>query len=257
MTDSTALLRELLRRDLDVRWKGSLLGAGWIVAQPLGWMALYLVVFGTVLRIPPPAGGERYGFALYLLSGLLPFLAMQEGIVRSASTWIENAALLRKVKVPPAVFVVTVCLSALLLELVALALLAGWVGGKGLLEPSRLLWLLPGLAAQFLLTLVPAFLVAILAAFLRDLLLALPFLLSTLFYLTPIVYPREMAPEGLRPILDLNPVAWVLQFHRAAFAGGTPPSFLSMAVGFPLLLILVFVLARGAGRLRPHLADIL
>ncbi len=128
---AVGLLRELLRRDLDVRWRGSALGAGWAVVQPLGWMVLYLLVFNVVLRIPAPPGGERFGFGIYLLSGLLPFLALQEGVSRSASVWHENSSLIKKMRVRPSIFILTVCLSACVLEIHAASVMPPPLGVPG------------------------------------------------------------------------------------------------------------------------------
>jgi len=170
---------------------------------------------------------------------------------------MENSNLIKKMRIRPSLFVVTVCLSSLVLELVALGLLVGYEASLGLLEPKRLGWIACGLVAQLLMTLVPALLVAILAAFLRDLVLLLPFLMAATFYLSPVVYPAELAPSYLAPILNSNPVAWVLQFYRAGLIGGGPPSLESIVFGFPLLIVLALSLAWSADRLRPHLADIL
>jgi lipopolysaccharide transport system permease protein len=254
---SLGLLRELLRRDLDSRWRGSVLGAFWAVLQPLGWIALYLTVFRLVLDVRAPAGSERHGFAVYLIVGLVPFLAMQEGILRSSAVFHENANLVRKLRIDPGFFVVTVCTSALVLEAVGLTCLIAWEAAHGLLEPRRLVWLPIGLLAQILLTLVPAFAVAILAAFFRDLLLLLPFAMTCVFYLSPIVYPLDLAPAALRAVIAGNPVAWVLQIFRAALAGAEPPSLLSLVIGIPLLAACTVALAGLTRRLRPHIADLL
>ena len=256
-TPSAGLLRELLRRDLDARWRGSVLGALWGVLQPVGWMAIYLTVFGLVLRVPPPPGSETFGFPIYLLVGLVPFLAFQEGVTRSAGVLHENANLVRKLRIDPTLFVLTVCGSALVLELVGLGAIVAYEAARGVLAPARLGWLVAGLVAQVLLTLGPAFAVAILAAFFRDLLLLLPFLLTSVFYLTPVVYPVEMAPAPLRAIIAANPMAWVLQFFRAALAGAEPPPTSSLLFGLPILALVTFALAALARRLRPHLADLI
>jgi len=255
--EDRALLREMLRRDLGVRWRGSFLGASWAVLQPLGWMVLYLLVFSVVLRIPPPKGAESYGFGLFLLAGLIPFLAFQEGVTRGTSVWMENSNLIKKMKVRPSLLVLTVCLSAVALELVGLIVIAAYESWIGVFEPSRLGWVLVGVALQIPLTLVPALLLAILAAFMRDLVLGLPFALTALFYLTPVVYPRELAPASFQPILDANPMAWLLLFFRAGLAGGERPPLTSLAWGAPLLVVATWGLARWADRLRPHIADVL
>src|SRR5262245_14286468 len=77
------LLKEMVIRDLRARYAGSALGVVWAFASPVLWLVLYTGVFSVILRVPSPPGFS--GFPEFLLAGLLPWMAIQEGIARSAT----------------------------------------------------------------------------------------------------------------------------------------------------------------------------
>src|SRR5215813_15471072 len=76
------LLKEMVVRDVRARYAGSGLGIAWAFAHPLLWMLLYTGVFSLVLRVPVEAGYRS--FPEFLMAGLLPWMAIQEGLARSA-----------------------------------------------------------------------------------------------------------------------------------------------------------------------------
>src|SRR5476651_1026884 len=92
------LLKEMVVRDIRARHAGSSLGLAWAFALPILWMLLYTGVFGLILRAPLPAGFAN--FPEFLMAGLLPWIAIQEGISRSASALHDNAAMVKKTVFP-------------------------------------------------------------------------------------------------------------------------------------------------------------
>ncbi|HEV7517369.1 MAG TPA: phosphate ABC transporter permease, partial [Thermoanaerobaculia bacterium] len=86
------LLRELVKRDFQGRYAGSLLGFVWSFVQPLWMLALFTFVFSTVMRVRL-AGGHTQHFSVFLFSGLLPWMALQEGVLRSSTAVTDNASL--------------------------------------------------------------------------------------------------------------------------------------------------------------------
>ena len=84
------LLKEMVVRDLRARYAGSGLGLTWAFAHPILWMLLYTAVFSLVLRVPVEPGYAS--FPEFLMAGLLPWMAIQEGIARSASVLVDNAS---------------------------------------------------------------------------------------------------------------------------------------------------------------------
>ena len=89
------LLREMVRRDFAARFAGSALGLVWALVQPLWQLVLFTFVFSVILRVP--LTGERTPhFAIFLFCGLLPWLAVHESLLRSATAINDNANLVKK-----------------------------------------------------------------------------------------------------------------------------------------------------------------
>src|SRR6476661_5033402 len=112
------LLKELVKRDFQGRYAGSLLGFVWSFVQPLWMLLLFTFVFSSVMRISP-TGIHTRNFAIFLFSGLLPWMALQEGVSRAATAITDNASLVKKLRFPAEILVVAVVLAALLHEAIA------------------------------------------------------------------------------------------------------------------------------------------
>ena len=218
----TFLLRELVRRDLESRYRGSLLGFIWAFVNPLWQLALYTFVFSFILRVPL-AGEGTTNFPTFLFSGLLPWIGFSEGVMRSTTAVVEHGNLVRKHRFPSELLVVSAVLSALCHQLAAVLLFAGWQGLAGELRLEQCLWLAPGLIVQLALTLGFGWAAAATQVFFRDVVQVVGIALAGGFYLTPIVYPVALVPESLRSWMLLNPLATVAAGFRAALVGGPPP----------------------------------
>src|SRR4029453_4698760 len=123
------LLKEMVVRDIRSRYAGSSLGLLWAFAHPVLWMLLYTGVFALVLRVPVEAGYRS--FPEFLMAGLLPWMAISEGIARSSSVLVDNAAMVKKTVFPVETLVLSVVLAAVVNEVIALAIFAiyvAWIG---------------------------------------------------------------------------------------------------------------------------------
>jgi ABC-type polysaccharide/polyol phosphate export permease len=254
LSSKAFLLKEMVIRDVRARYSGSSLGLLWAFALPVLWMVLYTVVFSLVLRVPVEAGFSS--FPEFLLPALLPFMAVQEGISRSASSLVDNASMVKKTVFPVETLVLSVVLAAVVNEIVALAVFAVYVGALGHLRAGWLLLLVPALLLQTLLAFGIGCIAATMTAFLRDTVHAVGIALTVLFYATPVVYPLSLVPPRLRPIIEANPLTHLVDLFRRAFTlHAAPPS--------SVLYLTVFALgvaAAGAAlfaRARPHFADLI
>jgi lipopolysaccharide transport system permease protein len=253
-TKSWFLLRELVRRDFRSRYAGSLLGLVWSFLQPVWQLLLFSFVFAIVLRIPL-TGEATERFWAFLFAGLLPWLAIQEGISRGANAVTDNAPLVKKLRFPSELLVLTVVGSALIHQGIAAAAFALALGVTGELAPAGLPWLLVALPFQLALTTGLGLVLAALNVFLRDIAQAVGLALSAWFYLTPVVYPLALVPDRYRPWIEANPLTGLVSLYRAAFLGGTPAAIGSLAA-----LALFAVGALGFGlwafrRARPGFVD--
>jgi lipopolysaccharide transport system permease protein len=205
----------LARRDIQLRYRQTLLGAGWAVLQPLATAAVFTVFFGRLGKIP--SDGAPY--ALFVLAGLVPWQLFAYGLLECSNSLVENRNILSKVYFPRVIIPLAKMGAGLLDFLIAAALLAAALAWYrfGLGWRSALVPLL------VLLTVVTAVGVGLWLATLnvryRDIRYTVPFLTQLWLFATPVAYPASMVPGRWRAWLGLNPMAGVVEGFRWALLG--------------------------------------
>ena len=254
MKNKLFLLSELLRRDLAARYAGSFAGPLWAVLNPAVTCAVYAYVFAAVVKIPAPDGFR--GYVEFLLAGLLPWLGVQEGIMRAATSVSDQAHLVKKLRFPIELLVASSVGAALVIEAVGLTLLAAWVlvSGHGTVHPALLLC---AVAFELLLLVGPALILASLNVFFRDLAQFLPPFLMIAFWLTPILYAEANVPGAARGLLVFNPFRDLVALFRAALFDAPPPPVGRVAVWSAVFVVVGFVGVRLFRRCRPSFSDLL
>ena len=255
--NSAYLLSELVARDLRSRYVGSFLGPVWALLAPLAWVVIYTFVFSVVLKIP--LSGEPAGivFPEYLLAGFIPWLAVQEALMRSTTSLTDNAAMVKKAVFPKQTLVATVVLSAVVNELIGLVLYSGYLAWKGHFSPRWALVALPLLLVQIVGTYGVGCLLAGMQVFLRDTVQGVGLVLAMIAFVTPIFYPVSIVPERFRWVVAVNPAAHLVEGFRDAFfrrALPTPGSLAYLVVFSAAAAILGSLLF---ARAEPHFADLL
>jgi len=251
------MVNGIVRRDLRTRYAGSALGMLWTILQPLLHFALYFIVFSWILRVKFTENASGGDFAFYLLAGLLPWLAFQEGVMKAAGAIVEHANLVKGVRFPAAVLVLGSILASLVNFFVGLCVLF-----VVLLVAGRLSWeTLPFLPLLVTLQACLAVGFGLLAAsfhtFLRDTMQVLQVGFLVWFYLTPIIYPPSYVPDRLAFVFLWNPFTALVSSYRAILIDGTGPSLVGLT---PLCLWVVGMLVAGGvvfRKVEPGFADVL
>jgi homopolymeric O-antigen transport system permease protein len=216
------LVWELARRDFKARYAGSVLGAAWAVLEPLVQFALYLTVFSYFLgmRLEGRPGVGLFG--VYLISGLVPFLAFQESVMRATGLARERAQLVRHVNVPLEVVLAGALTAVLARHAVALLLVVGVAVAFGTFAPAGIPWLLAGLVVLIVGVFGLGLALMIGGAFLPDLVQLVGTATTILFFATPIVYPVSALPRRVASWMAFNPVWGGLHCFRVALLGEPP-----------------------------------
>ncbi len=256
------LLRTLVRRDLEARYKGSVLGNLWSVVNPLSQLLIYTYVFSVVLKVKLSLKGlpanENVSFGLWLFAGLLPWIAFSTGLTQSASSVIGQPNLVKKVVFPLTLLPLVTILSAFIESSFGLILLIFFVAvSSGTLHTTLallpLVWI-----PQLLLTAGLGYLVAGLTVFLRDIPQTLNVILNIWFYVTPIVYPITSIPESWRNwVLWLNPLAAIVEVYREFVLTGEVKHWGELGIAFPVSVVVFVVGFLVYKKLRPAFADVL
>jgi lipopolysaccharide transport system permease protein len=256
------LLRTLVRRDLEARYKGSVLGNLWSIVNPLSQLLIYTYVFSVVLKVKLSLKGlpanENVSFGLWLFAGLLPWIAFSTGLVQSAGSVTGQPNLVKKVVFPLSLLPLVPIFSAFIESSLGLIMLIFFVAlSSGTLHTTLallpLVWI-----PQLLLTAGFGYLAAGLTVFLRDIPQTLNVILNIWFYVTPIVYPITSIPESWRNwVLWLNPLAAIVEVYRDFVLVGEVKHWGELGLALTISGIVFVVGVLTYRKLRPGFADVL
>lgn len=214
------LIRELVIKDLKIRYSRPVLGFLWAFLTPFLMVMIFYFVFGTLLKVKT----EDVPFFLYLMSGVFPWVFFQESITRSATSLMDNKSLIKESRFPHYLVPISIVVANMINYLPPLFILITSSSFilKGL---PALLWLLPFiLALHFLITIGLSIIVSILYIRWRDLKYFLDAVLMLLFYLTPTCYSllivKNSFPAGLFKAYLYNPLVGILTFYRTVLFKG-------------------------------------
>jgi len=235
------VIRMLTWRDFQAKFRGSSFGLVWAIFQPLLTIVIYTIVFSTFLKIKFGSSESPFIFAVYLLCGLIPWMAFSESILGSTVVIRGNANLVKRVIFPLEILPLNVNLVAMIQQVISLALL------------QILAWIVVG-HIYFSIFLIPLFILiqfffsaglswvwASLAVFFPDLRQITSLLLNLMMFLTPVFYPEEIVPRWALWLVRLNPLAYIIRMYRLAIMEGKFPSLVEVASG-SVLGIAVFIL---------------
>lgn len=219
MSGHLFLLKELVRRDLQSRYVGSVLGFFWSFAQPLWQLILFTLVFSVFLSFRLK-GEVTENFGIFLFAGLLPWMAVQEGVSRAATAFVDNAAIVKKARLPLEILILSPMVSALVHQAIAGALFVVILAFSGDLALQGVLLLALAIPLQVALTMGMGLLLSAAHTFFRDTAQLLNMFMQGWFYFTPIVYPISMVGGLPRQALDWNPLTPLVAMYRQALLGG-------------------------------------
>jgi len=222
------LIQSLTRREIAARYRGSLGDLLWTVLHPLLLMLLYTFVFGVVLRAKFDEDPSRVGFVLYFLAGMLAWLPISEAVGRSPGIVYEHRNFVKKLLFPVEILPVSPTLAALMSAGIALLLFLILLFASRGYIPIGALALPILLIPQLMLTLGVCWLLAAVGVFLRDLGQMIGFLLTLVFFLTPICYPGTQLPEWAAPLLAKSPIFILVAGYRHYLLNSQAPGTNSM-----------------------------
>ena len=231
-----SLIRAMVRRDILGRYRGSFGDSAWTILQPLLLMSTYFFVFGIVLESKHEGDKTRAGYALFFLSGMLPWLSFSEAIGRAPFVVWEHRNFVKKLVFPVEILPVNLALSGLITgSLAYVVYLFIMMAAKEHL-PWAMVWLPTLIIPQLLFTVGLGWIMAAAGVFIRDLGQINGFLMTLWFFLTPICYTDKALPQSLMPMFRRNPMYAFVRGYRLIFLEDRPPEF------EPLLKVWMFAL---------------
>ena len=253
------LIWRLSKRNIESRYRGSVLSWGWSLATPLLTLTVYTFVFSEVFQARWEDANElgSLGFAINLFAGLIIFNIFSEVANQSAGLIVDNKNLATKVVFPLPVLSCTILVTALFNALTSLIVLMLFemASGKGI--PASF-WLLP-------ITMLPAvtgllalsWIISALGVYLRDIGQAIGITTNLLMFLSAVFYPLSALPANWQPLLRINPLAIVIEQSRGVAVSGQLPSMVYILCGNLIGIIGCEFAFHAFQRARRGFADVL
>jgi lipopolysaccharide transport system permease protein len=255
------LLRTLVRRDLEARYKGSVLGNLWPLLNQMSQLLIYTYVFSVVLKVKlslKTLPENNLTFGLWLFAGLLPWIAFSSGLTQAASSVVGQPNLVKKVVFPLGLLPLVPILSTLIESSFGLMALIFFVAVTSHTLHSTLALLPLVWFPQFLLTAGLGYFTAAITVFLRDIPQTLGVILNVWMYLTPIIYPASSIPEQWRGwVFWLNPMTAIAEVYRDLILVGEVKHWGEWGVSSLIALVIFCGGLWCYRRLRPAFADVL
>lgn len=208
-----ALLAELVRTDFKLRYQGSVLGYAWSLLRPLLLFIILYVVFVKFLKF----GAGVPHFPVYLLLGIVIWNFFNEMTVQSLGSIVGRGDLIRKIRIPRWIIVLSSSISALINLLLNLLVIVVFMAVNHVDVTHTILWLPLILAEVYLFALGLSFFLAAAFVKFRDINYIWEVILQAGFYLTPILYPLSRIPNlTFQKLLLINPMGQTIQDARYA-----------------------------------------
>lgn len=220
-------------RDVKVRYKQMAIGIVWAVLQPFATMVIFSVFFGGLAKIP----SDGIPYPIFVYSGLIFWNYFSASLSSASNSLIINEAIIKKIYFPRLLLPLSSTVTPAVDFAFALVVLVG-IMVYYQFTPSLLgIIILPFLLVLSMLA--AAGLGSLLAAInvrYRDVREALPFIIQTLFFVTPVIYPTTIIPDRFQWLLGLNPMVGVIEAARAGIVGDRPINFQLLIVSLGMTI---------------------
>lgn len=232
------VLQTLIRRDLSVRYAGSILGYLWSILDPLAMAVVYWFVFTRIFE-RGDIGEEPY--IVFLVAGLFPWQWFSTSVSEGVRAFTSEARLVRSTNLPREMWIVRVVLSKGVEFAFALPVLVFMAAINGVVPNWRLVFFPVAVILQALMLIGILMILAPVTTLVRDTQRLIRIVLRVGFYLTPIIYSiHSSRADAVRDFLLLNPMTGILELYRSGlFARELQGTAVLVSVGFTAVVLLV------------------
>ncbi|MBT3504622.1 MAG: ABC transporter permease [Piscirickettsiaceae bacterium] len=252
-----SLLRSLVIRDIEARYRGTMLGFLWVAVYPLMMLAVYAFVFGGVFNARWGSGGDMKDFVLMLYCGLIVHAVFSETLTRSPSAILASPSYVKKVIFPLELLPFCHLASAVFNASIGLGLLCIFLLIQNQSIPPTALYVPLVFIPLLLLTAGFSWFFAAIGVFFRDVGQMIGIAMSVLLFLSPVFYPASSAPALAQKLIYLNPLTYPIEELRAVMILGNQPDWLYWLAYFAISLIAAVGGLWVFQKARPAFADVI
>ncbi len=230
------LLKNNVKKEIRGKYKNSALGVVWTFLNPLLQLLVYALIFPLILRSTQPY------YVVFVCVGLVPWTFFTTVVSQSAWTIISNGNIVKKVYFPREILPISIVTSGMINFLISTLIIVAFCFIYGLGLTKYIIFFPIVLIIQYVLQLAIAFILSAITVYFRDLEHFIQIILQVMFYATPIVYAAQDIPAAFQMVMQLNPMAHIINGYRSIFYYQTMPDLKAL-----FILLAISIVACIAG----------
>ncbi len=240
---SLALKRNIIlaysfaKRELKEKYIGTGLGQLWYILSPVITIFIYTVIFSNFMKMKLNLVESTYAYSIYIIPGLLAWQSFSKVLTSVADAIGKKKHLIKKMNVPIYVFFISIIMTEFMLFMLSMGLGVIFLLIVNHPVSISMLWIVPIMAIQTLFVFSLGVVVSLFMPFIKDLKEAIPVVIQLWFWMTPIIYVKEMIADKYPLILIYNPFYHFVHLYQDIFLYAKPPSLNEILIITSLALI--------------------
>jgi lipopolysaccharide transport system permease protein len=228
------LLYFLTKREIQVRYKQTVLGALWAIIQPVLTMVVFTLFFGRLAKMP----SDGIPYPIFVYAGLLPWTYFANALSNSGNSLVGSANLISKVYFPRIIIPGSASLAGLLDFFVAMVVLFVMMAYYDFVPGVEILLFPFLIGLTFLCAVGVGLWFSALNVQYRDIRYVIPFLIKLWMFVSPVIYPVSLVPQNYQWVLALNPMGGVIRAYRASLLGHQPVDWLLLGISTGIIIMI-------------------
>jgi len=208
---------DFAKRDLKERYFGTSLGHFWYILSPIITIFIYTIIFSDFMKMKLDIVENSYSYSIYLISGLLAWTSFSTILMRLNSSILEKANLIKKINVPIYVYQLSIIITEFIILLLSYFIAILFLLIVGHPVTLTFFYLVPILFLQTLFAFSLGVILSLFTPFFKDLKEAVPIIIQLWFWMTPIIYIKDMIAGKYPFILICNPFFYFSDTYQSIF----------------------------------------
>lgn len=248
---------EFAKRDFKQRYLGTSLGQFWYILSPLVTIFIYTIIFSDFMKMKLNIVDNSYAYSIYLVPGLLAWNSFSTIIMRLNTSIFEKSNLIKKINVPMFSFSLSIAITEFIPFIISMLIAMVFLFLVNQPITLTFVWLIPLMILQTIFAFSIGVILSLFTVFFQDLKEATPIIIQLWFWMTPIVYIKDMLEKKYPLLLALNPFYYFVNIYQNIFLYSQPPSFYSLTVIFTETFVTLFLAGYLYKKMIPSIKDII
>ena len=241
MKDNILLAFSFAKRDFKERYVGTGLGQLWYILSPIITIFIYTVIFSDFMKMKLDIVDNTYAYSIHLVPALLAWTTFSTILIRLNTSFFDKAHMIKKINVPMYTFQLAIVLTELFLFFISMTLGIGFLLIVDQPVTWTFLWLIPLMLFQTLFVFALGVTLSLFTPFFKDLKEAIPIIIQLWFWMTPIIYMKEMLADKYPALLTYNPFFYFADSYQDIFLYSKSPSLERVVLMVIMTTVILFL----------------